>query len=148
MAWVWSTPGDQPDSVPPRPAKMKALAPDMPLAVTMKSEWPLKTMPVGLALPAVPGGIDTTSDCGTPAPSYSVEVELDRFATQTKARGLKTTPHASTRVGSALAFAYSVFATGRSDTRLVATKPLAMTAAPPPAGAAAGGAMTDAMPPE
>jgi hypothetical protein len=48
---------------------MKALAPLAPPWVTWKAEEPLKTIPVGFAGPAAPGGIETTSDCGTPWPS-------------------------------------------------------------------------------
>ena len=62
---------------------------------------PLKTMPVGLpwVAPAL-GGIVTTSCCGTPLPSYSVDLPVSAFATQTKPNGLKAIPHELMRFAS------------------------------------------------
>jgi hypothetical protein len=48
---------------------MKALIPVNPACVTGNPAVPLKTMPVGLAGPAVPAGTATIRDCGTPLPS-------------------------------------------------------------------------------
>jgi hypothetical protein len=93
------TAGDQPDSVPFSLAKMKALPPLTPFWVTWNVAPLLKTMPVGLDGPALPGGIATTRVCGTPLPSYRVEVALPLFATQTKPVGLKAMPQALTRLG-------------------------------------------------
>ena len=62
------TAGDQPDTVPASPTKMKALAPVDPPCVTWNPCVPLKTIPVGLALPAMPAGMATIRDWGTPLP--------------------------------------------------------------------------------
>ena len=105
-----STPGDQPAIVPPSPTKMNTLAPLLPACVTAKSVEPLKTMPVGSALPAVPGGIDTTSDCRAPLPSYKVDFELPSSATQTKPCGLKAMPQPLIRFGSLFAVLYGPLA--------------------------------------
>jgi hypothetical protein len=48
---------------------MNAAIPDLPFCVTLKLCVPLNTMPVGDAVPFLPLGIVTTSDCGTPLPS-------------------------------------------------------------------------------
>src|SRR6476659_8715676 len=101
IACVVSTLGAQPAITPSSVAKMNLLAPEIPAAVTMKPLEPLNTMPVGLPpLPAEGVGICTTSACGLPAPSYSVEVPVPLFATQTNPNGLNARPQAFTRFGS------------------------------------------------
>src|SRR5450755_1659833 len=81
-------------------------------------------MPVGAALPELPGGIATTSDCGRPLPSKSVEVDVPLFATQTKPCGLKAMPQALTRCGSAFELLYGLLAVLIFETRWASTKPL------------------------
>src|SRR6476661_6421127 len=107
---------------PPSPAKMKMLAPETPPWPTAKPSPPLKTMPVGFALPPWPGGTATTSDCGTPLPSYSVDVAVALSATQTNPCGLNAMPQPLTRWLSTFGPLYGLVDALTSDTRLVATK--------------------------
>src|SRR5437764_261313 len=123
MAFVMFTPGDQPEIVPPSPAKMNALAPLTPPWLTANADEPLNTIPVGLAGPATPAGIETTSDCGVPL-----------LATQTKPCGLNAMPQALTRFRSAFDPLYGLLALLMFDTNDVATKPVlavVMPVAPP-----------------
>src|SRR4051812_729918 len=83
---------DHPEIVPPSPAKIKALGAVMPLWVIWKSWLALKTIPVGLAEPPRPAGMETTKDCGTPLPSYRVDFDVPLSATQAKAVGLNARP--------------------------------------------------------
>src|SRR3569832_1030536 len=76
-------------------------------------------MPVGVAAPAPPGGTLTTSDCGTPVPSYSVDLFVPASLTHTKAAGLNATPHAFTRFASANAPCTGLPAALLSTTRFV-----------------------------
>src|SRR6185295_1140193 len=122
MAPVGFTVGDHAASVPACPAQMKRLGALVPPWLTAKSFEPLKTMPVGFASPALPAGIETTSDCGTPLPSYSVDLEVSLSATHTKPWGLNAMPQPLTRFGSTLA------AQAESATRLVTVK---LAPAPP-----------------
>jgi hypothetical protein len=91
------TVGDHALTVPASPTKMKTAGAVTPFCVTGNACEPLKTIPVGDALPAAPGGIATTSVWRTPSPSYSVEVELWLLATQTNPCGLNAIPHGLTR---------------------------------------------------
>jgi hypothetical protein len=102
-------------------AKMKALPPLTPFWVTWKVAPLLKTMPVGLEAPALPGGIATTRDCGTPFPSYSVELALPLFATQTKPAGLKAMPQALISFGSVCSAPEPLSATSARVTKLLAS---------------------------
>src|SRR5471032_1496363 len=115
--------------VPLSLANRKGLAPVLPFCVSWKSWLPLKTMPVGES------GVATTSVCGTPLPSYSVEVLLPLLATQTKPVGLKAMPQALTRLASVWAAAPAV-----SLTSAVCVNAVAVTVggAGVAAGAAAG----------
>jgi hypothetical protein len=87
---------------------------------------PLKTMPVGAAGPAWPGGIATTSDCGTPLPSYSVDVDVPVALTRTKPCGSNAIPQPSTR----LASTFGAPVTFATSTR--ATYPLQAVGSPAP----------------
>src|ERR1700710_1342483 len=100
MLLVMFTPGDQPEIVPAMLAKMNGLAPVVAPCVTVKPVVLLNTMPVGPAGPAAPGGIATTSVCGTPLPSYRVEFDVPASATHTKPFGLNATPQPLTRCAS------------------------------------------------
>src|SRR4051794_10693522 len=102
--------------MPPSVANRKGLAPRLPPLVNMKSVLlPLKTIPVGL------GGVLTTRDCGTPLPSYRVELSVPLSATQPKPLGLKAPPQAFPRWVSWLVMAlYALRA--MSETKPVALK--------------------------
>ncbi len=75
IAWVTSTPGDQPAIMPPAPSNMNAEPPDLPAAETTKSVvLEFATMPVGsngtppvLAARLTISGV--AAGCGTPLPS-------------------------------------------------------------------------------
>src|SRR3954471_17397124 len=116
-----STPGLHAEIVPDSPAKMNGLGPLALFALSTKLLPPLKTSPVGLPGPAVPAGIATTSDCATPLPSYSVEVDVPLSATQTKPCGLNATPQALTRCASVFETLYGLPALLTSVTSAVAT---------------------------
>src|ERR1700730_18362138 len=96
---------------------MKSPVPLLPPLDTTKSVLPLKTMPVGFAGPDATAGMVTISDCGTPLPSYRVEVCVPLFATQTTPFGLNTMPQPFFRLGSTWAAA-----TAPSETRIVLLK--------------------------
>src|SRR5439155_24562568 len=102
------TPGDHATSVPTSPTKMNALVPVPRPCVIWKPLVPLNTMPVGAASPALPAGIETTSDCAMPLPSYSVAVDVPLFATQTKPAGLNAIPHGFTRSASTFDVLYGL----------------------------------------
>src|SRR5438552_18814369 len=100
MACVRSTVGFHPARTPSSVTNKNAEGPDLQGVglqgagcVTTKPVEPLKTIPVGLldVLPAA-GGLATTSDCVTPAPSYSVETPVPLSATHAKPKGLKAIP--------------------------------------------------------
>jgi hypothetical protein len=80
-------------------------------------------MPVGA------GGVATTRDCGTPLPSYRVDLSLPLAATQTKPCGLKARPQTLTRLGS-----LGVAPPAVSETRLVMPKALMVVGGGEPAG--------------
>ena len=109
MAWVRSTPGDQPAIMPPSPAKMNFAAP-VAVVVTTKSVEALETIPVGLNAPAALGARLTTSGaavgyCALPLPSYCVAVAVRLLATQIAVVGPKAIPHGLTRCASVVSAA-------------------------------------------
>ncbi len=77
-------------------------------------------MPVGSAGPADGGGIATTKDCLTPAPSYSVDVCVWLLATHIGPVGASASPQGLMRLGSVAAAI-----TEPSETRLVCEKAVA-----------------------
>src|SRR5215475_3929003 len=116
MALCTSTSFDQPAIMPPSPQKMNSAAADLPAADTTKSALVLPTIPVGSKVtPPLEGGRLTTSalpaGCGTPLPSYSVDVSEWLLATQTGAVGRNTIPHGFTRWVSTVALPLALSAT-------------------------------------
>src|SRR5215510_16450937 len=104
MAWVGSTVGFQPETVPSSVAKMKRLAALVVPFETAKSAVLLKTWPVGLdvvpaGLPAG-GGIVTISACFVPAVLKSVVRPVPLSETQVGLVALCDMPHGFTRSGS------------------------------------------------
>src|SRR5690348_3811302 len=102
--------------MPPSPEKMNSAAPDLPAALTTKSVVVLPTIPVGSKVaPPLEAGRWTTSalpaGCGTPLPSYSVDVSLWLLATQTGAVGRNTIPQGFTSSLSTVALPLAVSAT-------------------------------------
>ena len=86
------------EMMPSSPAKMNRALVD---AGITKSLVALKTIPVGappVLLPVV--GMFTTSDCFTPAASYSVDVPVWLFATHRMPVGPKASPQGLTRFAS------------------------------------------------
>src|SRR5262245_60503510 len=96
------TAGLQAEMTPSSPAKINAAGPVSCPSFTLKSSPSLNTMPVGSPAsldPAGPG-IETTSVCLPPSPSYSVDLPVWLSATHTKPLGLKATPQEFARSAS------------------------------------------------
>src|SRR5215469_5088267 len=95
---------------------MNNAAADFPAAVTAKSAVVLPTIPVGSNVtPPLEAGRLTTSalpaGCGTPLPSYSVDVSVWLFATHAGVEGRNTIPQGFTRWESTVAVPLAVSAT-------------------------------------
>src|SRR4051812_37025575 len=98
--WAWceggggGTPGLHPRIVPLSVEKMNSAAPEFVPSLTTNPGPPLNTSPVG-----APGTL-TTSDCGVPDPSYSVDTSMPLSATHHGVPDPAARPHAFTRFGS------------------------------------------------
>src|SRR5215467_4859599 len=95
---------------------MNSAGADFPGTLTRKSVVVLPTIPVGSkGTAAAEGGRCTTSGvpagCGTPFPSYRVDVSVWLFATQTGAVGKNTMPQGLTRLASTVAVPLAASAT-------------------------------------
>src|SRR5581483_673956 len=98
----------------------------------MKSVVALATMPVGSnVVPAELAGKCTMSGlpagCGTPLPSYSVEVSVWLLAIHTGAPDAKTIPQGFTRLVSTVAYPLALSATRSFDTKVVAAVTVRVT---------------------
>src|SRR5436190_4073281 len=104
IACVTSTAGDHAAITPCSVANRKRAGPVSAPCVTTNAFEPLNTMPVGLPPVVIVGeGMDTTSDCTTPLPSYNVDTIPSAEETHTNPNGLNATPHPFTRLGSTCA---------------------------------------------
>src|SRR3954452_16032014 len=88
------TPGLQPRIVPSSVEKMNSAGPEFVPSLTTNPGVPLNTRPVGEV------GTWTTSDCGTPSPSYSVDRSVPLSATHHGVEGPAARPQPFTRLGS------------------------------------------------
>ena len=75
-ALVPFTLGDQPEMVPASPAKMKMLVAAHAVLRDLEVRLRVEDDAGRPGRAGDAGGIATTSDCGTPVPSYSVEVDV------------------------------------------------------------------------
>src|SRR5438445_13424759 len=90
IAFVLSTAAFQPEMVPSSVAKMKMAGAELPFAETVKSDVPLKAIPVGAAcvpgaLPAGGGMVTTSGELGgkaLPAPLETVDTPAPLSAIQ------------------------------------------------------------------
>jgi hypothetical protein len=100
-AVVGRTLGDQPAMVPASVAHMNSALLVAPFALIWKSVLVLNTMPVGPpARPFAAAGMLTTSDCGTPLPSYSVDLLVVLSDTHITPVGLNAMPQPFCRLAS------------------------------------------------
>src|ERR1700761_3905502 len=101
-ASVGSTLGDHAAIVPASVAQINTALLLTPFELITKFVVGLKMMPVGMAGPLVPAGIETTSDCALPSPSNSEAFSVLLSETHMVAVGLKVTPQAFSKSASAL----------------------------------------------